>query len=1115
MPYLTSLEDALGIMHLCIQIQLFITSLAVTVVSAVHAHRYIVSFQSHAHLSALEQALDSALYRTPFHCTFGPRSPAAYRHNTDFVVLVTKHLGAVRLVSTLTTVRFVHSDSLAGANTGRAPLASFGSSSNARDGLRLHPFDVGSLWAKGYTGAGVKVAVFDTGVAPAMENIANVAEITDWTSVRGIGGGGGGERTYSGARPCDPVGHGTFVAGIIGGRNVDCPGMAPDASLYIMRVFTSAQLSYTSWFLDAFNYALHVGVDVLNLSVGGPDYADRPFIDKVNELTAAGVIVVSAIGNDGPRWGTLNNPGDLLDVVGVGGAEPDGSIAPFSSRGPTWIGGTGTNGRRYGRVKPDIVAYARNLVAPSHTDVNACRTLSGTSVASPVVAAAIAIVISSVPAMRRRLVVNPATVKRALMQSAKLLPAASVYEQGAGLLDVQAAVDVMRQIDLEFNAFHKRRAAIQSAIQSQARARAASSTENDTEAWLTMKKLLAINDETPPLVDGPRAYLFPEKLDLDVDNCQLYWPHCAQPLTLGGDWHTVNISILNLAGTNARVADVSWVPFTNLKLLEVAVSKPRRFWPWAAGLGVHLRAVREPDTYAPTYIEGVLRVEIITDLVAARSIAELPIRASVHRKPPKSRRLLFDTYHSIRYPPGYVPRDSLAHETKDMLDWLGDHPSTNFRTLFQTLTRAGYHVDVIDTSVACLGAKLGEMYGALLILDSEDFFFTKERAVIRDAVVKNGLALVVAAEWDDPDLMRDLQFSDDNTRSRWSPIVGGGNVLALNQLLKPFGIAFGTGAFTGTLSVDGARVSVDSGAPIVTFPKHGEIISSVMKPMLTKAERAQLRARGVHNPTMGHPELQHMLGIAFFGKGAVVVLGDTHCIDDAYGNPVDAVGPTLMLKLLHHVLRPPVPRKPLFYQSRLLRSSLLAHDDDVSPTLHDENAFMLFRPHSRVLAHDASRELQSERDVRAVCAQYDALVVHVPIRSEFATEKRTTFSLPVRPHAQLIGSDTRYFKTVSEPVTFRFVEPKQTTPHHHHQHEETSISAIRTVAWVTLLIGVVLVFLAVAAPWNNPRRRGGERERDRIEKKHPSQSQSIYNRTHIRRITVNPTPLRARTVREY
>ena len=40
-------------------------------------------------------------------------------------------------------------------------------------------------------------------------------------------------------------------------------------------------MSYTTWFLDAFNYALHTKMDVINLSIGGPDFLDAPFVDKV------------------------------------------------------------------------------------------------------------------------------------------------------------------------------------------------------------------------------------------------------------------------------------------------------------------------------------------------------------------------------------------------------------------------------------------------------------------------------------------------------------------------------------------------------------------------------------------------------------------------------------------------------------------------------------------------------------------------------------------------------------------------------------------------------------------------------------------------------------------
>ena len=54
------------------------------------------------------------------------------------------------------------------------------------------------------------------------------------------------------------------------------------ALMSIKMSFLHTQVSYTSWFLDAFNYAILKKIDVLNLSIGGPDFMDHPFVDKVN-----------------------------------------------------------------------------------------------------------------------------------------------------------------------------------------------------------------------------------------------------------------------------------------------------------------------------------------------------------------------------------------------------------------------------------------------------------------------------------------------------------------------------------------------------------------------------------------------------------------------------------------------------------------------------------------------------------------------------------------------------------------------------------------------------------------------------------------------------------------
>ena len=268
------------------------------------------------------------------------------------------------------------------------------------------------LWEMGITGAGVKVAIFDTGLSKTHPHFKRVKERTNWTN----------EKTLE-----DGLGHGTFVAGVIASSK-ECLGFAPDAELHIYRVFTNNQVSYTSWFLDAFNYAIMKKIHVLNLSIGGPDFMDQPFVDKVWELTANHIIMISAIGNDGPLYGTLNNPADQMDVIGVGGINFEDQIARFSSRGmTTWELPAG-----YGRLKPDIVTYG-SAVRGSNLK-KGCRQLSGTSVASPVVAGAVTLLYSGV--LHRGAVINPASMKQALVASARRLPGVGMFEQGAGKLDL-------------------------------------------------------------------------------------------------------------------------------------------------------------------------------------------------------------------------------------------------------------------------------------------------------------------------------------------------------------------------------------------------------------------------------------------------------------------------------------------------------------------------------------------------------------------------------------------------------------------------------------------------------------------------------------------------------
>ncbi|EMP41243.1 Membrane-bound transcription factor site-1 protease [Chelonia mydas] len=645
--------------------------------------------------------------------------------------------------------------------------------------------------------AGVRVAVFDTGLSEKHPHFKNVKERTNWTN----------ERTLD-----DGLGHGTFVAGVIASMR-ECQGFAPNAELHIFRVFTNNQVSYTSWFLDAFNYAILKKIDVLNLSIGGPDFMDHPFVDKVWELTANNVIMVSAIGNDGPLYGTLNNPADQMDVIGVGGIDFEDNIARFSSRGmTTWELPGG-----YGRVKPDIVTYGSGVRGSGMK--GGCRSLSGTSVASPVVAGAVTLLVSTV---QKREMVNPASMKQALIASARRVPGVNMFEQGHGKLDLLRAYQILNSYK-------------------------------------------------------PQASLSPSYIDLT--ECPYMWPYCSQPIYYGGMPTIVNITILNGMGVTGRIVDKpDWQPYLpqNGDNIEVAFSYSPVLWPWSGYLAISISVAKKAASW-----EGIAQGHVmITVLSPAEnesksgaeqtSTVKLPIKVKIIPTPPRSKRVLWDQYHNLRYPPGYFPRDNLRMKN-DPLDWNGDHIHTNFRDMYQHLRSMGYFVEVLGSPFTCFDAS---QYGTLLMVDSEEEYFPEEITKLRRDV-DNGLSLIVFSDWYNTSVMRKVKFYDENTRQWWMPDTGGANIPALNDLLSVWNMAFSDGLYEGDFTMANHEMNYASGCSIAKFPDDGIVISHTFKDQgleVLKQETAVVE----NVPILG------LYQIPSEGGGRLVLYGDSNCLDDSH-----------------------------------------------------------------------------------------------------------------------------------------------------------------------------------------------------------------------------------------
>ncbi|XP_041376922.1 membrane-bound transcription factor site-1 protease-like [Gigantopelta aegis] len=655
------------------------------------------------------------------------------------------------------------------------------------------------LWSMGFTGAGIKVAIFDTGLASDHPHFkkGRIKDRTNWTN----------EKTLD-----DGLGHGTFVAGVIASAK-ECLGFAPDADIHIFRVFTNNQVSYTSWFLDAFNHAILKKINILNLSIGGPDFMDHPFVDKVWELTANKVIMISAIGNDGPLYGTLNNPADQMDVIGVGGINFDNQIARFSSRGmTTWELPAG-----YGRIKPDIVSYGSAVRGSALK--GGCRSLSGTSVASPVVAGAVTLLASAV--VDKVGILNPASMKQALMASARRLMDVNMFEQGFGKLDLLGAYRT-----------------------------------------LTAYK--------------PQASLSPSYIDLT--ECPYMWPYCTQPIYYGGIPVIVNVTILNGMGVSGMIKPKpKWEPYSPQfgGHIEVAFSYSPILWPWSGFLAVSISVSKNASHW-----EGIAQGQITLTVESPpeanehkprRSVIKLPIRVKIIPTPPRSKRILWDQFHNLRYPPGYFPRDNLRMKN-DPLDWNGDHIHTNFKDMYQHLRNNGYFVEVLGSPFTCFDAS---QYGTLLIVDSEEEYFPEEVTKLKRDI-DQGLSIIVFADWYNVSVMKKVKFYDENTRQWWMPDTGGANIPATNDLLTPLGMAFSDQVYEGDFTIGDHEMYYASGASIAKFPEDGILVTQSLKNQGYEVLKGDTKMVDFV-PILGLYQTK-----AKPGGGRVVLYGDSNCLDTSH-----------------------------------------------------------------------------------------------------------------------------------------------------------------------------------------------------------------------------------------
>lgn len=269
---------------------------------------------------------------------------------------------------------------------------------------------------KPFTVGGATVAIIDTGLSPHVDFLLpnRVVAFVDLVNGR--------KDMY------DDNGHGTSVAGALAGNglmsNGRFSGIACAANLISIKALNAQGEGSTADILQAMQWvwsnAEKYNIKVVCMSFGAEPTKNDPLAAGAEALHAKGITVVASGGNGGPSFGTVMSPGISPFVITVGGADVTESgitVSEFSSRGPAG---------EY--KKPDIIAPAEDVVCASKTgDYTA---MTGTSIATPIVAGACSIILGKHPNY------TPDKVKELLMTNAKAVEGGANV-RGSGLLNLQ------------------------------------------------------------------------------------------------------------------------------------------------------------------------------------------------------------------------------------------------------------------------------------------------------------------------------------------------------------------------------------------------------------------------------------------------------------------------------------------------------------------------------------------------------------------------------------------------------------------------------------------------------------------------------------------------------
>ncbi len=329
------------------------------------------------------------------------------------------------------------------------PVAAFKTSSGDPDSIitippkldygfgldQLEQIHVPSVHERGYTGAGVTLAIFDTGYRKTHEafelhyNENRVLAEYDFIF------DDGNTSNEAGFDVSSQWNHGTSVWSVTGGyKPGSMIGPAYRANFLLAKTedLRDEYPAEEDFWIAALEWADSLGTDVVTTSLGYSDWYEQSDFDgqtapitlAANTAASLGIVLCNSMGNSGSEPTTLTAPADAFDILSVGAVSINGNITGFSSRGPT----------ADGRMKPEVCALGLSNPAATTSSDDSYTNVSGTSFSAPLVAGVACLLIEAFPEL------PPQLIRIALMETASRADIPD-NNYGWGIANAEAALD--------------------------------------------------------------------------------------------------------------------------------------------------------------------------------------------------------------------------------------------------------------------------------------------------------------------------------------------------------------------------------------------------------------------------------------------------------------------------------------------------------------------------------------------------------------------------------------------------------------------------------------------------------------------------------------------------